>query len=76
MGFNKKKERDDEKRGEEQVFSISKKVQRSPQKRVKDITREERRVIEKIRDDLKPEMREWIKEMKEIMREQKILDKS
>lgn len=76
MRFNKKKERDDEKRGEEQVFSISKKVQRSPQKRVKDITREERRVIEKIRDDLKPEMREWIKEMKEIMREQEILDKS
>lgn len=34
---------------EEQVFSISKKVQRSPQKRVKDITREERRV--KIRKD-------------------------
>lgn len=55
---------------EQRVFSMSKKVQRSPQKRVKEITGEERRVIEEIRDDLKGEMREWIKEMKEIMREQ------
>lgn len=48
------------KRGEteERVFSTSKKVQRSSQKRIKEITGDERRVIEEIRDYLKGEMRE------------------
>lgn len=43
---------------EERIFSTSKKVQRSPQKRIKEKTGDERRVIEEISDYLKGEMRE------------------
>lgn len=55
-----KRKREMMKRGEteERVFSTSKKVQISPQKRIKEITGDERRVIEEIRDYLKREMRE------------------
>lgn len=55
---------------EKWAFNRSKKVQRSPQKEGKEITGDERSWIEEIKNEVKAEMREGIKEMVEIMREQ------
>jgi len=55
---------------EKWAFNRSKKVQRSPQKEGKEITGDERSWIEEIKNEVKAEMREGIKEMIEIMREQ------